>query len=106
MKDGSSSSSAGGKSADNSSLVVKPADTTTGAKRGGISKDRAFADPPTLDILTLAQEGLRGKLRLVLTEAARTDQRYRRTFCFHFIGRISEVMGLALLRQRTRGESS
>src|SRR5207249_8496742 len=30
---------------------------------------------PTLDILTLAQEGLRAKLRAALTEAARSDQR-------------------------------
>jgi two-component system CheB/CheR fusion protein len=30
---------------------------------------------PTLDVMTLAQEGLRGKLRVALTEAARTDNR-------------------------------
>ncbi|MGE0057329.1 MAG: ABC transporter substrate-binding protein [Dehalococcoidia bacterium] len=35
-----------------SSLVAEPADTTKQAKRGGIMKDRAFADPSSLDILT------------------------------------------------------
>ena len=47
-----SSNSSSGKGADSSGFVAKPADTTAQAKRGGISKDRAFADPPTLDILT------------------------------------------------------
>jgi peptide/nickel transport system substrate-binding protein len=33
-------------------IVSEPEDTTSQAKRGGIMKDRAFADPPTLDITT------------------------------------------------------
>jgi peptide/nickel transport system substrate-binding protein len=37
---------------DKSSLVAERIDSTTKAKRGGIMKDRAFADPPTLDITT------------------------------------------------------
>src|SRR5207248_6587753 len=49
---GGSSSSSKGKGGGSSGLVATPADTTAQAKRTGISKDRAFADPPTLDILT------------------------------------------------------
>jgi peptide/nickel transport system substrate-binding protein len=41
----------GGKS-DKSGLMVQPVDTLKQAKRGGTMKDRAFADPPTLDLLT------------------------------------------------------
>lgn len=37
---------------DKNSLVFEPEDTTKSAKRGGIMKDRAFADAPTQDILT------------------------------------------------------
>src|SRR6266542_2392439 len=47
-----SSGSSSGKGTANSGFVATPSDTTAQAKRGGISKDRAFADPPTLDILT------------------------------------------------------
>src|SRR5438067_173341 len=43
-----SSSTPGG----SNSLVAQPVDTTKQAKRGGLIKDRTFADPPTLDILT------------------------------------------------------
>src|SRR5688572_9190136 len=42
----------GGGSQSGSSLVAKPVDTTRQVKRGGIMKDRAFADPSSLDILT------------------------------------------------------
>src|ERR1700730_9576792 len=45
-------SSGGGSSADQTSLVAQPVDTTKQAKRGGLMKDRQYADPPTLDILT------------------------------------------------------
>jgi peptide/nickel transport system substrate-binding protein len=31
-------------------LLTRPADTTSTAKRGGVLKDRTYADPPTLDI--------------------------------------------------------
>src|SRR5436853_653535 len=36
----------------NAGNLTKPADTTAQAKRGGVMKDRAFADPPSLDLLT------------------------------------------------------
>src|SRR4051812_39629997 len=35
-----------------SSLAAEPVDTMKEAKRGGVMKARAFADPPTLDVLT------------------------------------------------------
>jgi peptide/nickel transport system substrate-binding protein len=49
---GSSSSSSSGPASNKSSLVSPPADTTQQAKRNGTMKDRAFADPPTLDVVT------------------------------------------------------
>jgi len=36
---------------DKSSLATKPVDTMAQAKRGGIMKDRAFTDPPSLDVI-------------------------------------------------------
>jgi peptide/nickel transport system substrate-binding protein len=42
----------GGSKSDKGGLVAEPQDTTKQAKRGGILKDRAFADAPTLDITT------------------------------------------------------
>lgn len=47
---GGGDSGSGGKSG--SSLVAQPRETTSQVKRGGIMKDRAFADPSSLDILT------------------------------------------------------
>ena len=35
-----------------SGIVAEPSDTTKQAKRGGVMKDRGFADPSSLDILT------------------------------------------------------
>jgi ABC-type transport system substrate-binding protein len=49
---GSGSSSSGGTSGASNSLVAQPVDSLKEAKRGGTLKDRAFADPPTLDITT------------------------------------------------------
>src|SRR5438874_1753078 len=48
---GKSSSNANGSS--QTGLATQAVDTTSKAKRGGVMKDRQFADPPTLDILTL-----------------------------------------------------
>jgi peptide/nickel transport system substrate-binding protein len=45
---GKSSGSTGG----SNSLVASPADTTKEAKRGGLLKDRTFADPPSFDPYT------------------------------------------------------
>ena len=45
-------SSSSGAKAGSAALVTQPVDTTKQAKRGGIMKDRALADPPTLDIFT------------------------------------------------------
>src|SRR4051812_6239954 len=47
-----SGASSGKSTSNKSSLASEPVDTTKNAKRGGIMKDRAFADPPTLDVLT------------------------------------------------------
>jgi ABC-type transport system substrate-binding protein len=44
---GDESSDGGG-----SGLLIQPVDTTRQAKVGGVIKDRTFADPPTLDVLT------------------------------------------------------
>ena len=49
---GSGKSSSGGAGGDKTSLVTQPVETTKQAKRGGIMKDRQYADPPSLDILT------------------------------------------------------
>src|SRR5438067_757814 len=46
---GSKSGKSGGEASDKSSLITKPADTTSQAKRGGVIKDRLHADVPTLD---------------------------------------------------------
>jgi peptide/nickel transport system substrate-binding protein len=49
---GSSNSKSGSSSGSSTNIITQPVDTTKQAKRGGIIKDRTFADPPTLDILT------------------------------------------------------
>src|SRR5438309_375067 len=40
-------------SGEQTGLATQAVDTTSKAKRSGLMKDRQFADPPTLDILTL-----------------------------------------------------
>src|SRR6266536_3009421 len=43
----------GGANGDKSGVLTQPVETTRQAKRGGILKDRTFADPPTLDITSM-----------------------------------------------------
>src|SRR5947207_8064641 len=50
---GGGKSSGNANSSGQSGLATQAADTTSKAKRGGVMKDRQFADPPTLHILTL-----------------------------------------------------
>src|SRR5438132_9923789 len=49
---GSGKSSSGGAGNEKTNLVVQPVETTKQAKRGGVMKDRQYADPSSLDILT------------------------------------------------------